>query len=184
MDKPSYGHQEFIDHPDKKQDAVNAAKNPSAVSDEKPRSAVTDVADYPCTRCNGTGTSLEGTDVYYSTTCPHCGGSGRVALPESPAQGGELKIERLVLSIATNQFTTESLPSGKDIVTAINERDALLKVRDAAQELFYLMARDASGHWCFSSLSRDASLWDTDIERLAAALAATNSGDEPTLKQG
>jgi hypothetical protein len=35
------------------------------------------------------------------------------------------KIDRLVLSIATNQFKVP-LPTGKEVVTAVNERDALL----------------------------------------------------------
>lgn len=35
-----------------------------------------------------------------------------------------IKIERLVLSIATNQFTVP-LPSGKDVVEAVNNYDAL-----------------------------------------------------------
>ena len=35
------------------------------------------------------------------------------------------KIERLVLSIATNQFKVP-LPTGKEIIAAVNERPALL----------------------------------------------------------
>lgn len=36
-----------------------------------------------------------------------------------------MKIEQLVLSIATNQFTVP-LPSGKDVVCAVNAHDALV----------------------------------------------------------
>lgn len=40
------------------------------------------------------------------------------------------KVERLVLSIATNQFTVP-LPTGKEIVNAVNSHAQLLAERDA-----------------------------------------------------
>lgn len=102
--------------------------------------------------------------------CPECGGvNGHRVWNCSliKTEGGKAKIERLVLSIATNLFTTESLPSGKDVVAAINERDALLKVRDAAEQVVRRFDTLADTDWHRQS-----------IGELSAALAATNSGTE------
>ena len=85
------------------------------------------------------------------------------------------KIERLVLSIATNQFKVP-LPTGKEVVDAVNERDGLLaernRLREALEALEPLVTRvenmmmngpecdcPAEGHMCgWPDLQREASI--------------------------
>lgn len=91
----------------------------------------------------------------------------------------EAKIEFLALSIPAKLFTTPTLPSGKDIVTAINERAALRESHDALLE-----AAKQSKSAMFPALTRipHGDKIPRVITNLEAAISATMAAIEQAEK--
>lgn len=76
------------------------------------------------------------------------------------------KIERLVLSIATNQFKVP-LPTGKKIVTAVNEHDALLaevgRLRAALESIRRVAELGAKNSQPVENLARPVEILKTEV---------------------